>query len=457
MQFSLPSGRWTLLALGVALVVSHYFGGRTLVPGLIMIVVAGGLFARRAWALRRERHLRRHGRRIDATFVEVRRGDSDDGGGYWILAEHFDPASQRYLTYHSERLADDPSYAIPDAPIGVLVDPQDPARYLMELPFLARGGKSRRAATRIDRPSPENEQSPVVFLVIGTIVAASFAWFKSAWLGVVVFAAVIVGASWNERLRRRGLGARVEVVATVREVTTRLDETCAGRATYRIVAAGIDPVSRRLRTFYSTGLAADPGAFAAPGTPVRVLLAPRRPEKYTMDLAFLPDIVLADRGSEFARFARFIPWYAPAALGALVIAIGAAIAPPWWIGIGIGTFIALLAPPMFLQVRRDAQRLWRRRTFGHRIEATVLGVGRDTTLTVNGENPWRVFAQWHDAERNRLVVFGTDSFWERPEWLRAGETVTVTVDPDEVRNFELQVPTTTPLRKRKQQGPVPID
>jgi hypothetical protein len=451
MTFTNP-GRWVLLALGILLAFAGLKDVRNLVPAAICLVVSAGLFARREFLRRREERLRRTGQRVEARFVEVRSTSDEGDTEYRIVAERFDAVAQRHVSYYSAPLRDDPKLSIPAGPIVVVLDPEDPGRYLMDLPFLTQDGRPRRAPARTDGPSVAASDPRPVFIFAA--IFAGIAWFTRTWI-MMIFVAWIVLQSLHDfwrRLRRvaRGPMQLTPVDAIVLEATTRLDELDQGRATYRLAAQGFEPTTGGVRTFYSDRLAADPGAFAPAGTPVRVLVDPQYPEEYTMDVSFLPPILLSDRPSEFGRLARFVPWPLPVIVGVPIVAAGTFMpAQPNWIVVGAAALLAALSAPMYRLHRRDAHRAWRRRSFGRRVEATVLGVGRDTSLTINGENPWRLFAQWHDTERQRLVVFGTDSFWERPAWLEPGLPVTVTVDPDDTCNFEMQLPATRPLQRRQ--------
>jgi hypothetical protein len=60
---------------------------------------------------------------------------------------------------------------------------------------------------------------------------------------------------------------------------------------------------------------------------------------------------------------------------------------------------------------REAARL---RRHGLLIQADFREVERNSSLDVNGVNPFRVVAQWHEARTNRLYVFRSDNLWFDP-------------------------------------------
>ena len=53
---------------------------------------------------------------------------------YYLLAKGNDPLPRMGLTFRSGSIWNLPSYFVPGAEVSVLVDPNDPRRYLVELP-----------------------------------------------------------------------------------------------------------------------------------------------------------------------------------------------------------------------------------------------------------------------------------------------------------------------------------
>lgn len=62
-----------------------------------------------------------------------------------------------------------------------------------------------------------------------------------------------------------------------------------GRHPWRIASQWLDPVSNKLRVFYSENLWFDPTRFVT-GKQVTVLLDPKDPKRYHMDVSFLPEL-----------------------------------------------------------------------------------------------------------------------------------------------------------------------
>jgi Protein of unknown function (DUF3592) len=72
---------------------------------------------------------------------------------------------------------------------------------------------------------------------------------------------------------------------------------------------------------------------------------------------------------------------------------------------------------------------------GQRITAEITHVGLDTSLTVNGEHPYRISCQWLDPAANQLHVFHSGSIWFNPRTYIHGKTVQVLVDPNNPHRY----------------------
>lgn len=74
---------------------------------------------------------------------------------------------------------------------------------------------------------------------------------------------------------------------------------------------------------------------------------------------------------------------------------------------------------------------------GQLIEAEFKSVELNSSLEVNGEHPYRIVAQWHDAPNNRLHVFRSANLWFDPtdyvpEW------VPVYIDRDNPKRYHME-------------------
>lgn len=109
-----------------------------------------------------------------------------------------------------------------------------------------------------------------------------------------------------------------------------------------------------------------------------------------------------------------------------------------WLGAAIcggigGVFLligtCLVAPP--LRRRGIATRL---RVSGRPVDAKVSDVSHDTSLSVGGESPWRIHAQWQDPATRKVHVFRSEPVWFDPSQF-VGERVRVLVDPADPRRY----------------------
>lgn len=65
---------------------------------------------------------------------------------------------------------------------------------------------------------------------------------------------------------------------------------------------------------------------------------------------------------------------------------------------------------------------------GQLIYADFQKVEKNRSIQINGRNPFRVIAQWHDTERDRILVFRSANIWFDPTTLLQNKQVPVYVD-----------------------------
>lgn len=102
-------------------------------------------------------------------------------------------------------------------------------------------------------------------------------------------------------------------------------------------------------------------------------------------------------------------------------------------GLGL-LFCSIAAVPaiwMGLSPRRNA---WLHEN-GRRITAEITHVGLDTSLSADGQHPYRISCQWLDPADNRMHVFKSESIWFNPGKYIHGKTVEVLVDPKKPHRY----------------------
>jgi hypothetical protein len=102
--------------------------------------------------------------------------------------------------------------------------------------------------------------------------------------------------------------------------------------------------------------------------------------------------------------------------------------------------VAFTAPGIgFLVWKRtsDRKNAWLHQN-GRRIQAEITGVELDTSLTVNGANPYRILCQWLDPARNEMHVFHSGHIWYDPTHYITGKTLEVLVDPNNPHRYTVE-------------------
>jgi len=77
--------------------------------------------------------------------------------------------------------------------------------------------------------------------------------------------------------------------------------------------------------------------------------------------------------------------------------------------------------------------------YGNAIQTDFQGVERNTSLKINGKNPWRITSQWLDPASNKLRVFHSENLWFDPTRFTTAKTVTVLLDPKNPKRYHMDV------------------
>jgi hypothetical protein len=76
---------------------------------------------------------------------------------------------------------------------------------------------------------------------------------------------------------------------------------------------------------------------------------------------------------------------------------------------------------------------------GRRIQAEVKGVELNTSLSVNGANPYRIACQWLDPASNKMYLFHSGNIWYDPTDY-VPKSVEVLVDPNNLHRYTVETP-----------------
>lgn len=73
--------------------------------------------------------------------------------------------------------------------------------------------------------------------------------------------------------------------------------------------------------------------------------------------------------------------------------------------------------------------------FGVRISARLERIELDHGESVNGQNPWRLTAQWLNPATNKVYVFQSDALWFDPRLYVRSNEVDVVINPANPKQY----------------------
>ena len=168
--------------------------------------------------------------------------------------------------------------------------------------YEAANGKSITfTASFSSKPAPYDVgESVEVLYAPGDPHDARIKGFSSLWLGPTILGglgAVFAGIGGGMLLARRSGSARrnsswptaMPFRPTSRASSATPVSKINGKNPWRITSQWLDPASNKLRVFHSENLWFDPTRFAT-AKAVTVLLDPKNPKRYHMDVSFLPEL-----------------------------------------------------------------------------------------------------------------------------------------------------------------------
>ncbi len=109
--------------------------------GLVFAAIGLTMIFVRTRGRKRAEWLHQHGRRVKTAYKGVELNQSLRVNGrspYQIISQSSDPASNTVRVFESENIWFDPSEYIKSETIDVLVDPNDPRKYVMDISFLPK-------------------------------------------------------------------------------------------------------------------------------------------------------------------------------------------------------------------------------------------------------------------------------------------------------------------------------
>lgn len=123
---------------------------------------------------------------------------------------------------------------------------------------------------------------------------------------------------------------------------------------------------------------------------------------------------------ERARLDSFMDnWFGPLILGffgVIVVLVG------WFLFFG--------------GIKNRKVRAWLQ-THGTRVQSKFHAVEQNTSLEVNGKNPWRVCSQWQDPATQNMHLFYSDNIWYDPTEFCKRDTIDAVVNADDPKQYFL--------------------
>ena len=106
---------------------------------------------------------------------------------------------------------------------------------------------------------------------------------------------------------------------------------------------------------------------------------------------------------------------------------------------GIGTISSLIGGGIFLGSALSLKKKLWLKTNGIPVEAQIKSVGLNTSLEVNGRNPFRIAAQWQDPDTSKVYIFESENLWFDPSPYIDRQMVTVLIDRNNPKRYWMDV------------------
>lgn len=116
------------------------------------------------------------------------------------------------------------------------------------------------------------------------------------------------------------------------------------------------------------------------------------------------------------------------------------------LGILGGVFTLLGGGLLWTTFPRDLLDL---KTKGREIQAQITAITPDTTRELNGQHPWRIYAQWLDPETQEQHQFQSRPLWLDPQPFITGDTITVYLDPVKTKRYRMDLSFLPKVKKVK--------
>jgi hypothetical protein len=220
-----------------------------------------------------------------------------------------------------------------------------------------------------------------------------FRWFVIIFLGVGSLMLLGSIAFWNKT--RQFLARAQQASGTVVELLEVRDNE--GSSSWKPVVSFTAGNGREVR--FADSVSSRPAGYDV-GEGVMVLYLPDRPEE-----------------AHIKGFSSL--WLGTVILGGLGLA---------FTGIGGGIVYA---------TRAGEKKKHYLMAYGNAVETELQGVDRNTSVEINGQNPWRISSQWLDPKSNTVRIFHSENLWFDPTTFMKRKKVTVLLDPNNPQRYHM--------------------
>ncbi len=106
---------------------------------------------------------------------------------------------------------------------------------------------------------------------------------------------------------------------------------------------------------------------------------------------------------------------------------------------GIGSAFFLFGFVMMLIGRLTAKKVEYLQRYGVPIRAKFQGVQFNSSLEVNGRNPYQITAQWENPATSEVHVFNSENIWFDPSDHIPGDEITVLIEKDNPKKYHVDI------------------
>ena len=106
-----------------------------------------------------------------------------------------------------------------------------------------------------------------------------------------------------------------------------------------------------------------------------------------------------------------------------------------FIVVGLPFSLGGIVPLVWISTHKRMQA--RVRANGQLVQTHLDRVDLDTSTSVGGSNPYRIWTRWRDPATNTVCIFKSDNIWYNPAEYLPGDTIGVWVDPKNPKRYAM--------------------